>query len=116
LLVLRLALSSLAVVVVRSPLTPSGWPLAATTVSDVVLILSAAALLIGFLTPMASLAVGLGCIGIAVAGSTAASPHWLSAASAGWFVGAASVALALLGPGAFSLDARLFGRREVVIR
>jgi hypothetical protein len=27
----------------------------------------------------------------------------------------AAVALALLGPGAFSLDGRLFGRREIVI-
>jgi len=25
------------------------------------------------------------------------------------------IALALLGPGAFSLDARLFGRREIII-
>lgn len=30
-------------------------------------------------------------------------------------VAAVAVALALLGPGAFSVDARLFGRREIVI-
>lgn len=31
------------------------------------------------------------------------------------FVAATALALALLGPGAFSVDARLFGRREIVI-
>lgn len=30
-------------------------------------------------------------------------------------IAAIAVALALLGPGAFSVDARLFGRREIVI-
>jgi len=85
-------------------------------VFDVALVVSALALLIGFLTPMASLAVGLGCVSVAIAGSTASSPYWLATTSGAWFTGAVAVALALLGPGAFSLDARLFGRREVVIQ
>jgi uncharacterized membrane protein YphA (DoxX/SURF4 family) len=31
------------------------------------------------------------------------------------FVGVVALALALLGPGALSIDARLFGRREIII-
>jgi uncharacterized membrane protein YphA (DoxX/SURF4 family) len=30
-------------------------------------------------------------------------------------LGVVSISLILLGPGAFSLDARLFGRREIII-
>jgi hypothetical protein len=36
-------------------------------------------------------------------------------ASAAFNLAAISAALVLLGPGAFSLDARLFGRREIII-
>ncbi len=53
-------------------------------------------LAIGFLTPLAA--------GLSVA--------ILGFSDARWLV---SLALALLGPGAFSLDARLFGRREIII-
>ena len=72
-------------------------------------------LLIGFLTPIADTLIGIGCIGF-----------WLS-----WFPSSTAtifdtrlslvlamcmtVAIILLGPGAFSLDARLFGRREIII-
>jgi len=34
----------------------------------------------------------------------------------GFWMIVTAVAIALLGPGAFSLDGRLFGRREIVIR
>jgi uncharacterized membrane protein YphA (DoxX/SURF4 family) len=36
-------------------------------------------------------------------------------ASAAFNLAAIAAALVLLGPGAFSLDARLFGRREIII-
>jgi hypothetical protein len=73
---------------------------------------SGALLLIGFLTPFAGGLLGL------------------SAAACTWFQGTANVfdnrlsilfvaivgaAIVLLGPGAYSLDARLFGRREIII-
>jgi len=40
--------------------------------------------------------------------------HHISASTA-FILAAISAALVLLGPGAFSLDARLFGRREIII-
>jgi uncharacterized membrane protein YphA (DoxX/SURF4 family) len=44
---------------------------------------------------------------------TGANNH--TSALAAFNLAAISAALALLGPGAFSLDARLFGRREIII-
>jgi hypothetical protein len=65
-------------------------------------------LLIGFLTPLVAVIIGGGAIIFAL------SPVPLPVESlAGEIILAA--AIALLGPGAFSLDARLFGRREIVI-
>jgi uncharacterized membrane protein YphA (DoxX/SURF4 family) len=70
-------------------------------------------LVIGFLTIVASTATGLLC-------ASAFLPHPLSTycldSGGAAFVGVAVAgALALLGPGAFSADARLFGPREIII-
>jgi uncharacterized membrane protein YphA (DoxX/SURF4 family) len=59
-------------------------------------------LMIGFFTPGAGAVVVLG--GVVHGPSNA------------WLVVVVAVAIIMLGPGAFSLDARLFGRREIVIR
>ena len=74
-----------------------------------------AALLIGFLTPIA------GSFSAVVNGMTAFCLAQKLAVHAGARVCTMinlvviSLALILLGPGAFSLDARLFGRREIII-
>jgi uncharacterized membrane protein YphA (DoxX/SURF4 family) len=78
-------------------------------------IASGALLLVGYLTPFAAIAAGL----ISVCGGFS----WLPAANLDLFenrltAGLATViavSLACLGPGAFSLDARLFGRHEIII-
>ena len=67
---------------------------------------AAGCLLIGFLTPIAAVIIGLG----AIASLALLDP---SNAVVGLIVLAA--AIALLGPGAFSVDARVFGRREIMI-
>jgi uncharacterized membrane protein YphA (DoxX/SURF4 family) len=77
-------------------------------------IVSGLALLAGFLTPLA---------GLLAAAVTAADalgtrvPAWTPADGiAAWaLLLAAALALALAGPGAVSLDARLFGRREIEV-
>lgn len=55
-------------------------------------------LVVGFMTPAAAIA-------------TLVTALFLDAP----YVAAIAAALALLGPGAYSVDARLFGRREIVI-
>jgi uncharacterized membrane protein YphA (DoxX/SURF4 family) len=76
---------------------------------------SGGALVMGFLTPIASVVVLLGGMGIAF--SWLPVPSWNLFSGNPLSMDAIIMALAavFLGPGAFSLDARLFGRRRVII-
>jgi uncharacterized membrane protein YphA (DoxX/SURF4 family) len=73
------------------------------------------ALLIGLLTPIASAlaACGYFVMGISSLLATDVSRH--TGALIALDLAAISLAAFLLGPGAFSLDARLFGRRRIII-
>lgn len=81
----------------------------------VLLAISGVSLMIGFLTPIASILAGVGCV--------ASNISWVPAPATTLFDGplvslemiVMAVSIAMLGPGAFALDARLFGRREIVI-
>jgi uncharacterized membrane protein YphA (DoxX/SURF4 family) len=81
----------------------------------VLLLATGASILIGFLTPVLAPLAGLECLSIAFS--------WLPVPVLGLFdsklvatqVIAMFAAVALLGPGAYSLDARLFGWKEIVI-
>ena len=72
-------------------------------------------LLAGLMTPLVAVLVAAGGIGAAVS--------WLPLPGEALVAGypaiinliVLSIAIALLGPGAFSLDARMFGRREITI-
>lgn len=71
-------------------------------------------LLAGFLTPLNALIVFLAgfaaTISLISAGNSAVEIIFLAV-----YVSVTALAAALLGPGAYSLDARLFGRREIII-
>ena len=71
-------------------------------------VLVALALLVGYLTPI-----------VAIAGLVLHGLVWLAldgtAASLSLVIGFDAIALALLGPGAYSVDSYRFGRREVVL-
>lgn len=72
-------------------------------------------ILVGILTPIASL--------LAISGNIGYALSWIPAPPASLFASKLAIvyaitmatAIAFLGPGAFSLDARLFGRREIFI-
>lgn len=64
-------------------------------------------LIAGFLTPVVSIASGILCI----------STFWLLGSPANLIFSAMTLtplALGFIGPGAFSIDARLFGRRTII--
>lgn len=81
-------------------------------------ILAAAALIAGLLTPCAAALVAIGAaLSAARAGVPMAVSHdGLVHGLLHGLVFIDAVSLVLLGPGAFSIDARLFGRREIHIR
>lgn len=83
--------------------------------STALLLLSSVGLLIGFLTPIFSLLSGLECLQIACSWFPFQLISTFESKLALVPIIAIAAAIALLGPGAFSLDARLFGWKEIVI-
>ena len=77
-------------------------------------IFAAGLLLIGFLTPFAGSAVLLGALGIWLSLIPACTPTVFDSRAANVFALTILWAIIALGPGAFSVDARVFGRREII--
>ena len=72
-------------------------------------------LIIGFLTPIACMLAGLAGIGLALSLLPAPASNLWNSKIAVIFGLAILEAILGLGPGAFSVDARVFGRREIII-
>jgi uncharacterized membrane protein YphA (DoxX/SURF4 family) len=85
------------------------WILAA------VAVLCAIFLLFGLFTPIVSLLVAVGVVGMTLPWFSAQAKNLLSNNILTINTVISSLAILLLGPGAFSVDARLFGRREIII-
>ena len=96
-------------------LTGPSSPSVAMWLLGFVLILSGIGLTIGFLTPLAGLLTGIYFFGVAISWFPIPSLnlHDVRLIALGLIV--TTIAIALTGPGAFSLDGYLFGRREIVI-
>lgn len=86
----------------------------ALTVALVTLVIGAL-FLVGYLTPLAGVLAGVFYIGNASSWFPSPNHDWFEARPAAALAIVIAVALVFLGPGAFSLDARLFGRREIII-
>jgi uncharacterized membrane protein YphA (DoxX/SURF4 family) len=89
----------------RPDLTIGAW------VAGALAIATGISLLAGFLTPIAAVLVGIRgtVVWISIVPALNANP------TTSKLLVALAVAIVLLGPGAFSLDARLFGLREIII-
>ena len=78
-------------------------------------VISGVALVAGFLTPGAAVAVGVATLLLAASWPDPPAPIRHLDGTAALLVAVDAIALALLGPGAHSIDAYLFGRREIII-
>jgi uncharacterized membrane protein YphA (DoxX/SURF4 family) len=89
--------------------TPASWLLGLSALG------SGCMLLIGFLTPLAGVIVGLDVVGISLSVLPVATPVVFDSRPA--LVFGLTILLAIIGagPGRFSVDARVFGRREIII-
>ena len=85
----------------RAAETLAGWSIV------VLLLAGAACLLLGFVTPVAAVLIGLTSLGLAFW----TTPYSIQELE----IVVLATVIALLGPGAFSIDARMFGRREILI-
>jgi hypothetical protein len=74
-----------------------------------------ALLTIGFLTPLVSIVMALEASAITFVLLPGHAPTLFGTGASIILASATFLALALMGPGAFSVDARLFGRREILI-
>jgi uncharacterized membrane protein YphA (DoxX/SURF4 family) len=95
--------------------TGAGAPAIPAVAAGLLAIAAGALLAIGLFTPFAGALVVLGCAVLAQPWLPVLTAEHSPERRAALFVGAVAAALVPLGPGAFSLDARLFGRRQIVI-
>jgi uncharacterized membrane protein YphA (DoxX/SURF4 family) len=115
LLLLRAALGAVAVALGASELSgPIGRTALVWSVACALLV-GGLGLIVGFLTPFASALVGLSVLGIALAWLPAPELASLGVTLTVVLMVVTAIGVALLGPGAFSVDGQLFGRREIVI-
>ena len=114
LVLMRLAVALSAIVqgistLIESPAQMLSWAIGSLE------ILVGTALLIGFLTPIAGASASLGNLAIGISWFRTSGDNVHDKTVAALYLVVISIAITLLGPGAFSLDARLFGRREIII-
>jgi len=81
----------------------------------VVWLASGAALFIGLLTPIAGVIAGLGAVGIGLSLLPVPASTLFESRLPLVLTGIMITAVLFLGPGRYSVDARLFGHREIII-
>jgi hypothetical protein len=115
LLLLRTALGGIAVSLGALELTGLTERTPVVCIVSGLFLLSGAGLIVGFLTPLVSLLAGVSVLCIAFAWIPGPPLGSLGAILVTLLMIIIAIGIALLGPGAFSVDGHLFGRREIVI-
>ena len=115
LLLLRVVIG--AVLIVRGACLLADWhdlKLAGGVVA-LIAVVGGVLLLIGYLTRLGAVLVALASLGSMFSWSLDANPDFFASKLTAVFAASIAAALLCTGPGAFSLDARLFGRQEILI-
>ena len=115
LLLLRVGLGGTLIVQAASYLADGSHPTAAVWTLLLAAHLSGLLLLIGYMTPLAGAVAGILSFAIVVFWQDGPTPDAWERNLVIVLVIAIAAAVVCLGPGAFSLDARLFGRREIIV-
>jgi hypothetical protein len=115
LLLLRLAVGIAAIFQAGACLAVSSHAAFGTSLAGLMAMVSGVALLVGFLTPLASGLVTLGAIAMALSWFPLSVPANFGTQSSASTIAVVAASIILLGPGSLSFDARLFGRREIII-
>ncbi len=115
LLLLRAAIGMAVVIQGATELVGATDPGIGTWVAGLSDVLVGAFIAIGFLTPIVGALLGLAAIGWWTSLIPAPNPNLFPSRLLLGFLAVMAGAVALLGPGAFSIDARLFGLREIII-
>ncbi len=89
--------------------TPGNW------IAGLAAIAAGVLLVAGFLTPIAGATVVAGGVAVAISLLPVCTPNLFDSRSAAVFGLTMLLSVIGLGPGAFSVDARMFGRREIII-
>ena len=84
-------------------------------VVGLIVIATAASVLIGFLTPVMGTLAGIGIIGTSLSQLPESTLMLLTSKPSEMLAFTMAAAIVFLGPGALSVDALLFGRREIII-
>jgi uncharacterized membrane protein YphA (DoxX/SURF4 family) len=115
LLLLRAAVAAAVLLQSALDLARHPDPTIGTWVADALAVAAGLSLLAGFLTPIAAAVVSVFAAAMWVFPLPPPVPNLFASKPCLGFLVAVTVVVALLGPGAFSLDARLFGLREIII-
>ncbi len=84
-------------------------------IAGLLAIASGASLLLGFLTPIGAILTAFGCASMTMSWFPAPTHNLIELRLSAILLIVVAGAIVLLGPGALSVDARLFGRREIII-
>jgi hypothetical protein len=115
LLLLRIAVGVTAIIHGGVYLSNPTHPIILDWAVGLIVVATAAFVLIGLLTPIMGTLTGIGIIGTSLLRFPESTLMSLDSKSSEILALTMAAAIVFLGPGAFSLDARLFGRREIII-